>query len=93
MLPEQNQDMLDEKQKQLLHYLMQNLLFVNVTTNSEDVIYTVVNLCRSTENFKIKFVLTGKVIGDEVLKKWKIFRKFVGIKIESTYLPQHDDLL
>jgi ankyrin repeat protein len=74
MLPEQNKDMLDEKQKQLLHYLMQNLLFVNVTTNSEDVIYTVVNLCRSTENFKIKFVLTGKVIRDEVLKKWKIFR-------------------
>jgi ankyrin repeat protein len=74
MLPEQNQDKLDEKQKQILHYLMQNLLFVNVTTNFEDVVYAVVNLCRSTENFKIKFVLTGKVIQDQVLKKWTIFR-------------------
>jgi ankyrin repeat protein len=74
MLPKQSQDILDEKQKQLLQYLMQNLVFVNVVTNYEDVVYKVVNLCRSTENFKLKFVLTGKVIEDEVLKKWKIFR-------------------
>jgi hypothetical protein len=51
MLPKQSQDQLNEKEKQLLHYLMQTLEFVNVTADSEDVVYKVVNLCRSAEKF------------------------------------------
>jgi ankyrin repeat protein len=82
ILPKQSQDQLDEKEIQLLHYLMQNLVFVNVTKNSKDVVYKVVNLCRSTKKIKLKFVLIGKEVKNKFFptrtedgdfRKWKIF--------------------
>jgi hypothetical protein len=80
----QNQSTLNNGDTKLLYYLMTNLVFVNVTRNYEDVVYKVVNLCRSSEKFKLKFVLTGKVIKDkfvsrgkktedEYFKSWNIF--------------------
>jgi ankyrin repeat protein len=97
MLPKQSQDPLDEKEKQLLHYLLQNLVFVNVTTNCEDVVYKVVNLCRSTKKFKLNFVLIGKEVKnkfvptgteEEDFRKWKIFEDLT--QLESNQCLYYD---
>jgi hypothetical protein len=61
---------------------MTNLVFVNVTRNYEDVVYKVVNLCRSSEKFKLKFVLTGKEIKDKFVSSGK--------KTEDKYFKSWD---
>jgi ankyrin repeat protein len=102
MLPKQSKDDLNEEEKQLLHYLMQNLVFVNVTTSSEDVVYKVVNLSRSAENFKLKFVLIGKEVKDKFAltgKKtenqnfgnWKIFENLA--QLESNQRLYYDMMI
>ncbi|KAH0819087.1 hypothetical protein GEV33_003704 [Tenebrio molitor] len=67
----QSQCKLNNGDTNLLYYLMTKLVFVNVTTNCEDVVYKVVNLCRSSEKFQIKFVLIGKEIKDKFVLIWK----------------------
>jgi uncharacterized protein Smg (DUF494 family) len=80
MLPSQKQGILDRPQKDLLCYLKENLLFVTITKNSAEMIYQIINLCKSAENVELKFVLIGERIDNKNLEQWKIFRNLSNLK-------------
>jgi ankyrin repeat protein len=80
MLRSKGQGRLNEQQKELLYYFKENLLFITITKNCAELIYQIINLCKSAENVKIKFVLIGERIDNKNLKQWKIFGNLSDIK-------------
>jgi ankyrin repeat protein len=80
LLQTKSLDILDEQQKELLYYLKENLLFVTITKNCAEMIYQIINLCKSAENVKLKFVLIGERIENKNLQQWKIFGNLSDLK-------------
>jgi ankyrin repeat protein len=80
MLRSKGEGVLNEQQKELLYYFKENLLFVTITQNCAELIYQIINLCKSAENVKIKFVLIGERIDNKNLEKWKIFGNLSDLK-------------